>query len=140
MLAKFLECDHRQQAWASPSSCHSMKRRRRLRDLLTVTAAELFPHRLDDFPLARRRFKRSSDVFAKFAQTMAAAALAARRRINDHPLPWKMLGERLALGTLARKSAHSGRLGGSLLRGEFVLSRVGLQLFESQRQLLDQPR
>ena len=53
MLTELLEHDHRQQAWASPTSCNGMERCRRLADLLTVAAAELLPYRLDHFPLTR---------------------------------------------------------------------------------------
>jgi hypothetical protein len=48
-----------------------------------------------------------------------------------------MLGERLALGAFARKSAHGRRFGDGSLRRQFVFSRVGFQLFERQRQLVD---
>lgn len=111
-----------------------------LADLFAVAAAELLSHRLDHFPLTRHRFQRPGHVFTDFAQAIAAAALATRRRIDHHPLAWEMLGERLALGALARKSPHCGRLGDGLFRRQFVFRGVGFQLFERQRQLLDQPR
>jgi hypothetical protein len=49
-------------------------------------------------------------------------------------------GEGLALGTLARKPAHRDRLGNGPLGGQFVFRSTGLQLFEGQGQLIDQPR
>jgi hypothetical protein len=68
MLAELLEHDHRQKAWTRPASCNGMKRCRRVADLLTVAAAELLPHRLDHFPLARHRFQRPGHVFTELAQ------------------------------------------------------------------------
>jgi hypothetical protein len=61
-------------------------------------------------------------------------------RIEYYPLAWEMLGERLALGAPAHKSAHGRRLGDGPLGSQFVFSRVGFQLFECQRQLVDQTR
>ena len=51
-----------------------------------------------------------------------------------------MVGERIALGALARKSAHRRRPGDGLFRRQFVFGGAGFQLFERQRQLVDQPR
>jgi hypothetical protein len=51
-----------------------------------------------------------------------------------------MLGEGLALGALAGKSAHRRRLRYGPFRRKLVLGGVGFQLFERQRQLLDQAR
>jgi hypothetical protein len=51
-----------------------------------------------------------------------------------------MLGEGLALCAPTRKSLHRCCLGRSLFRRQLVLGGVGFQLFERQRQLLDQPR
>ena len=85
-------------------------------------------------------FQRPRHVLAEFAQAIAAAAFASCRRIDHHPFARKMLGEGLALGALARKSAHRRRPGDSPFRRQFVFGRVGFQLFERQRQLLDQPR
>src|SRR5580698_1289892 len=53
MLSEFLKHDHREEAGASPSPGHDMEWRWRLCDLLTVTAGEFLPHRLDHLPLAR---------------------------------------------------------------------------------------
>jgi hypothetical protein len=41
MLAELLEHDHGQQARPRPSPCDDMERRRRLRNLLAITTAEL---------------------------------------------------------------------------------------------------
>ena len=117
-----------------------MERGRRLADLLAVPATELLPHRLDHFPLPRHAFQGAGHVFAEFAQALTAAAFAARGRIDHHPLARKVLGEGLALGMLARKSAHRGHLGNSTLRRKLVFRRAGLQFFEGQSQLVDQPR
>ena len=51
-----------------------------------------------------------------------------------------MLGERLALGAVAYKSAYRRRPRDSPFRREFVFGRVGFQLLECQRQLVDQPK
>jgi hypothetical protein len=139
MLAELLKHDHRQQAGSGPSSCDSMEWCWGLANLLAVAAAELLSHRLDHFPLARRTFQRSRHVFTEFAQAIAAAAFASLRRIDHHPFAREMLGERLAFGTLARKSTHSRRSGDSPFRCKLVFSRGGLELFKSQRQLIDQP-
>lgn len=48
--------------------------------------------------------------------------------------------EGLALSALARKSAHRRRLRHGSFRRKLVLGGIGFQLFERQRQLLDQPR
>jgi len=117
-----------------------MKRRRRLRDLLTIAAGEPFPHRLDHFPLTRLRFQRSRHVIAELAQPMAATALASRRRINHHALAGEMVRERVAVGSLAREAGHRGRLDDGLLGRQFVFCCAGLQLFESERQLIYQAR
>ena len=101
---------------------------------------ELLPHRLDHLPLTRHQFQRAGHVLAELAQAIAAAALTRRRRIDHHALAGKMVRERIALGALARKSAHRRRLGDRLLRRKFVFRGVGLQLFECKRQLVDQPR
>src|SRR3954465_80919 len=47
----------------------------------------------------------------EFAQAIAAAAFTRHRRIDHHALAGKMIGERIAFGTRARKSAHARRLG-----------------------------
>ena len=140
MLAELLEHDHGQQAWAGPSPGDGMEWRRRLADLLAVAAGELLPDRLDHLPLARHHFQRAGHVLAELAQAIAAAALARCRRIDHHPLAWQMFREGLALGALARKSAHRRRLGRGPFRRQLVFRGVGFQFFEGQRQLLDQPR
>src|SRR5215468_12499330 len=111
MLTELLEHDHGQKARAGPAPCDGMEWRRRLADLLAVAAAELLPHRLDHFPSTRHRFQRPGHVFAELAQASAAAALASPRRIDHHAFAWEMLGEGLALGALACKSAHRRRPG-----------------------------
>ncbi len=127
MLAELFEHDHRQQARARPSSWNDVEGRRRL--------ADLFPHRLDHLAPTGLRLKRPRHILAELAQAMAAAALARRRRIDHHALSGKMVGERIAFGTFARKSAHVGRLGDGLFRRQFVLRGGGLSLFERKRQI-----
>src|ERR1035441_5674632 len=121
MLTELLEHDHGQEAGYRPSSCDAMERRRRLRDLLAVAAGELLPHRLDHFPPTGLRFQGSRPVFAEFARAIAATALTRRRRIDHYTLAGKVIGECVAPGTLARKSAHRRCLGDRCLRREFVL-------------------
>jgi hypothetical protein len=117
-----------------------MEWRRRLADLLAIAAGELLPDRLDHLPLARHHFQRARYVLAELAKAIAAAAFTSCRRIDHHPLPWQMFREGLALGALARKSAHRHRLGRGPFRGQLVLGGGGFQFFEGQRQLLDQAR
>jgi hypothetical protein len=140
VLTELLEHDHRQQARTRPRPRYRVEWRRRLADLFAVPAGELLPHGLDHFPLTRLRFKRARHVFAEFAQARASTAFARHRRINHHALTRKMVGERIALGALARKSAHVGRLGDRPFRREFVFRRARFQFFEHERQLIDQPR
>jgi len=51
-----------------------------------------------------------------------------------------MVRECIALGTPARKSAYRGYLGDRLLRRELIFRGTGLELFECERQLIDQTR
>jgi hypothetical protein len=51
-----------------------------------------------------------------------------------------MVGERIALGTLARKSGDRRRFGNSLFGCKLVFCRAGFQFFEAERQLINQPR
>jgi len=51
-----------------------------------------------------------------------------------------MVGEGVALGAPAGEGAHRRRLRSRLLRRQFVFSGAGCQLFELERQLVDQPR
>lgn len=140
MLAELLEHDHGQEARAGPSPCDGMEWRRRLADILAIAAGELLPDRLDHLPLARHHFQRARHVLAELAKAIAAAAFTSRRPADHHPLLGKVLREGLALSALAGKLAHRRRLGHGLFRRKLVLGGVGFQLFERQRQLLDQPR
>jgi hypothetical protein len=63
-----------------------------------------------------------------------------RRRIDHHPLARQMVGERVALGAPAGEDADRRRLGGCLLRRQFVFRRAGFKFLEVERQLIDQPR
>ena len=51
-----------------------------------------------------------------------------------------MVGEGVALRPLAREAGDRRRLGDGALRGEFVFRRARFQLFELERQLIEQPR
>ena len=114
-----------------------MERRGRLGDLLAVAAGELFAHRLDHLPPTRLRLQRPRHILAELAQAIAAAAFAGRRRIDHHALAGKMVGERIAFGARARKSAHNCRPGDGFLGRKFVFGGAGFQLFEGQSQLVD---
>ena len=140
VLAELLEHDHRQQAWASPASCHGMERCRCLADLLTVAARELLAHRFDHLPLTRHRFQRPGHVFAELAQAIAAAAFARRRRINHNALAGKMIGEGITFGARARKSANSRRPGDGFFGRKLVFGGAGFQLLKRKCQLVDQAR
>ena len=115
-----------------------MERRRRLADLVAIPAGELLPHRLDHFPLAGLRLQRPGHVLAKLAQTLAPAAFAGRRRIDHDAFARKVIGERVALGSLAREPGDMGRLGGRRFRRDLVFGRAGFQFLECERQLIDQ--
>src|SRR3982750_4097359 len=108
-----------------------------LADLLTVAAGELFSHSPDDLPLARHRFQRPRDVFAKLAQAFAAAALTSCWRIDDYPFAGKMLRECLTLSRSACKPTPRRRPCHSLFRRKLLFSGIRFQVFEGQRQLLD---
>jgi hypothetical protein len=95
---------------------------------------------LDHLPLARDRFQRLGDVFAQFAQPLAAAAKASGRSRNDHPLARQRLGERLACRALAGEGGDRRGSGHRHLGGEFVLGGRALQLLELQLDLIDEPR
>ena len=140
MLAELLKHDHGQEARSRPSPRDDMERRRRLRDLLAVATGELLPHRLDHFPPARLRLQGSRHILAELAQAVAATAFTRRRRIDHHTLAGKMIGECVALGTLARKSAHRRCLGDRCLRRKLIFRSACLQLFKCQRQLINQTR
>ena len=117
-----------------------MERRRRLRDLLAVPAGELLPHGLDDLPLARRRLQRPRHILAELAQARTAATGAGLRRLDHDALARQMLGEGVALRPLALEAGDGRRFGDGALRGEFVFRRARFQLFEFERQLIEQPR
>ena len=72
--------------------------------------------------------QRSGHVLAEFAQTVSATAFASRRRIDHHALAGKVVGECVALGTLARERGARGRFGDGRFRRKFVFGRVRLQV------------
>jgi len=97
-------------AWKGAGACVTF---------LAIAARELLAHRLDHLPLTGLRLQRPRHVLAELAQPVAAAARARRRRRDHHTFAGKMVGERIAVGTLARKSAHVCRLGDGLFRRQF---------------------
>ena len=108
-----------------------MERRRRLADLLAVAAGELLAHRLDHLPLTRHQFQRPGHVFAELAQAIAAAAFTRRRRIDHHPLAGKMIGEGIAFGARARKSANSRRPGDGFFGRKLVFGGARLPALQT---------
>ena len=93
-----------------------------------------------DLPLARRRLQRPRHILAELAQARAAAAGAGRRRFDHHALARQMLGKGVALRPLALEAGDRRRLGDGVLRRELVFRRARFQLFELERQLIEQPR
>ena len=65
MLAKLLEQNHRQQAWPCPAAGDDVERRRRLADLLAITAGELLADVLDHLPGFGDDLQRLGDVLAQ---------------------------------------------------------------------------
>src|SRR3954452_1964201 len=110
MLPVLLEQDHRQQAWAGPAARDHMKRRRRLADLLAVTAGKFLADMLDHLPAPRDHLQRLGDVLAQFAQSWAAAAQASWWPRLDHALARQMVGEGLARRAPARERHDIRRL------------------------------
>ncbi len=139
MLAELLKQDHRQQVGSRPSPRDDMEGGRSLADLLAVPAGELLPHRLDHLPPAGDRLQGPCHVLAQLAQPRSTATITSRRRIDDHALAGEMLGKGVAFGTLAAEARHHRGLGDGAFRGEFIFAGTGFQLFELQRQLIDQP-
>ena len=74
VLAVLLEDDHRQQVRARPAPGCRVERRRRLGDLLAMTAGELLAHRLDHLPAAWDDLQRLGHVLADLRQLLRAAA------------------------------------------------------------------
>jgi len=90
---------------------------------------------------------RGNSIPASGSRLRRACVSDCRRSIHTpsasdhHAFAGKMIGERIALGTRARKSAHSRRPGDGLSRPPVRSSvAAGFQLFEHKRQLVDQAR
>ena len=64
MLTKFLEHQHRQQAGTYKTAGNDMERRRRLADVLAITAGELLADVLDHLPLPRDDLQGLGRIFS----------------------------------------------------------------------------
>src|SRR5450759_3561041 len=80
MLAKLLEQDHGQKAGPCPATGDDVEWRRRLADLLAITASELLADVLDHLPGFGDDLQRLGDVLAQLAQPPTAAAAHRRSR------------------------------------------------------------
>ena len=142
MLAELVTQDHRQKARASPSSRDDVEGCRRLADLLTVTAGELFPHCLNDFPTARHAFHRFGDIFTELAKPFTATASAGYRPRHNNTLTRQMLGKWFLDGPFAGKASNCNRSGRS--NGHFgrklIFGSSCLGILKHQFHLRNQPR
>ena len=138
MLAELLEQDHRQQARAGEAARGDMERRRRLADRLALPAGEPLANRLDHLPLTRDDLERLGDVLPELRQFRRAAAGAALRRGDHHPLARQMLGERLSRRPFALEGFDDGRRRRALRR-QLVLGRIRLGVLQLHLQLVDEP-
>ena len=118
-----------------------MERRRRLADLVAVAASELLAHVLDHLPLARDHLKRLGDVLAKLGQSRAAAAEArASGPGTTTRSRGRCSGNGLRAGRLRVNARHCRGLGRGYLGSDLVGGSRGLQLFQLQFHLVQQPR
>ena len=138
MLAELLEQDHRQQVRSAPTSRRHMERRGWLADALAVTAGELLPHVLDDFPGARHDLQGLGDILAQLGQTSAAATGACRRARDDDALTRQVLGKWASGRAGAGEPSNGGRLGCCSLGRQLVLRGGRLELLELQLHLVQQ--
>src|ERR1019366_10490398 len=100
--------DHRQEAWARPSTGDDVEGRGRLADLLAVATGELLAYGLDHLPLPGDRLQGAGHVLAELAKPAAAAARTRRRRIDHHARSGQMIGKG---GPRLRTLADEGRPG-----------------------------
>ncbi len=140
MLAELFEGDHRQKARPRPAARDDMERRRGLRDLLAVPQVNFSRTVSTTFHWRGVVSSVAGHILAELAQADAAAAGAGLRRLDHHALARQIVGEGVALRSLALEAGDRRRLRNGLLRGEFVFGGARLQLFEFQRQLIEQPR
>ena len=131
--------DRREQAGSSPSAGDDVEGRGWLADLLAVAAGELLADGLDDLPLTRNDLQGLGNILAQLAQPRSAAAITGRRRIDDDPLSWQMVGEG-GSGSwgLALKACNAGCAGDGLFCGQFILGGCSLKLLELQFHLVNQ--
>jgi len=126
MVGILVDQHHRQQARPGKAPGDDMERRRRLRDLLAGTAAELVPDVLRHEPLPRNHIERLGDILADLRQVRAAAACACGRRRVDNPPPLQMSREVPARCRAPRQPRDSNRCRRGLrvilrdCRGEFL--------------------
>src|SRR5215831_10288929 len=90
MLAILLEQDHGEQARPGKAARQHRERRRRLADLLAVSAGELLPHGLHDLPPPRYRLERLCDILAELGEPARAATAATGRTRHDYALARQM--------------------------------------------------
>ena len=137
MLPVLLIHDGGEQVRTRPAPWGRVVRRRRLGELLAVTAGELLAYRLNHLPTARNHLQRLGHVLAHLRQALRPAARARGRRSHHHALARQMLGEGLArrpapLKRLDLSGAPRRRLGREVVfrgsRGELV--KFELQLTE----------
>ncbi len=118
-----------------------MERRRRLADLLAVPAGELLADGLDHLPLPRDHLQRLGDVLAHLARCASepqqaqavGGSITTRSRGRCSGKVLRAARPRVKPRTLtAWATAFSAASSSSVA--------AGLELFEGQRQLFDQPR
>jgi hypothetical protein len=142
VLTKFVIGDHRKQAGSGEGARDGVEWCWFLADFIAIAAGEFLAHMLDHLECAWGGFQRLGDTLAELGQARPTAAAALGRPGQDNALARQVLGERLARGTLAGKAGDGGgfRLCGFLLGAQFILGRGGLEVFELQFHLVDQPR
>jgi len=139
VLPILLEQDHGEQARPGEAARQHRERRRRLADLLAVSAGELLAYDLYHLPLPWHRLEPLGHVLAELGEPARAAAGARRRAGHHHALARQMRRERLARGLPASERAN--RRGCRRLLGrKLVLAVRGFQLLELELHLVEQAR
>jgi hypothetical protein len=115
-----------------------MRGRRRFRDLLAVSASELFAHVAQNFPCRRYKFERFRRDLANFAKTAAATVGAGARRYVNNPFARQFSVKRTAGGF--GRSLFGGRFGALDSIGGFAFAHRRDQFVELHFELIDEPR